>query len=134
MTTQQTTSPGAVPIEPYTTHSRRLMEHAEEELAKGDRLQASEKAWGAVAHQIKAIADRRGWEYDKHVQVYGIVERLAKETEDAEKVRILFALANGLHRNYYIDATPLSAIKYEVGQVKILLDILTRPEIVSPTK
>ena len=134
MTTQETTAPGRMPIEPYTTHSRRLMEHAEEQLARGDRLQASEKAWGAVAHQIKAIADRRGWEYEKHQQVYGIVERLADETEDPQKVRDLFAVANGLHKNYYIDATPLSAIKYEVGRVKALLDILTRPEIVSPTK
>ena len=134
MTTQQTTSPGNVPIEPYTTHSRRLMEHAEEELAKGDRLQASEKAWGAVAHQIKAIADRRGWEYDKHVQVFGIADRLAEETEDPEKVRLLFAVAHGLHKNYYIDATPLSAIEYQISEVKTLLEFLTRPEIVSPAK
>ena len=110
------------------------MEHAEEELAKGDRLQASEKAWGAVAHQVKAIADRRGWEYDKHVQVYGIVDRLAEETEDPRKMRLLFAVAAGLHKNYYIDATSISAIEYQIGEVKTLLDILTRPEIVGPTK
>ena len=134
MTTQQTTSPSKVPIEPHTTHSLRLMEHAEEQLAKGDRLQASEKAWGAVAHQIKAIADRRGWEYDNHQQVYGIVERLANETEDPQEVRDLFVIANGLHKNYYIDATPLSEIEYEVGRVKTLLNILTRPEIVGPAK
>ena len=134
MTTQETTAPGRIPIEPYSTHSRRLMEHAEEQLAKGDRLQASEKAWGAVAHQIKAIADRRGWEYESHPQVYGIVDRLAKETEDPEKVRLLFAVAAGLHRNYYIDATPLSAIEFQISEVKTLLDILTRPAIVGPAK
>ena len=134
MTTQETTAPERVPIEPHTTPSRRLMEHAEEQLVKGDRLQASEKAWGAVAHQIKAIANRRGWKYDKHVQAYGIVERLANETENPQKVRDLFAIANGLHKNYYIDATSLSQIEYEVGRVKSLLEILTRRELTNPAK
>ena len=134
MTTQQTTTPGRIPIEPCTIHSRRLMEHAEEQLANGDKLQASEKAWGAVTHQIKAIADRRGWEYEQHVQVYGIVDRLAEETEDPEEVRLLFAVAASLYGNYYIDSTPLSYIKDLISRVKPLLDILTRPEITSPTK
>ena len=134
MTTQETTAPERVPIEPHTTHSRRLMEHAEEQLAEVDRLQASENAWGAVAHQIKAIANRRGWKYDKHVQAYGIVERLANETEDPQKVRDLFAISNGLHKNYYIDATSLDQIKYEIGRVKTLLDILTRRELTDPAQ
>ena len=34
-----------VPIESHAVHSDRLIADAEEELAKGDRLQASEKAW-----------------------------------------------------------------------------------------
>ena len=134
MTTQETTAKERIPIEPYTTDSRRLIEHAEEELVKGDRLQASEKAWGAVAHQLKAIADRRGWEYEQHIQVYGIVDRLAEETEDPVTVRRLFAIANGLHKNYYVDATPLNAIEYQISEVKTLLEFLTRPEIVSPAK
>lgn len=134
MTTQETTAPERVPIEPYTTHSRRLMEHAEEELAKGDRLQASEKAWGAVAHQIKAIAERRGWEYEKHQQVFGIVQRLANETEDPTKVTNLFDVARGMHDNFYVDSTPLSYIEDQIGRVKELLDILTRPEILNPVK
>ena len=38
------------PIEAHYVHSQRLILHAEEKLAEGDRIQASEKAWGAVAH------------------------------------------------------------------------------------
>ena len=45
------------PIESHDTHSRRLIRHAEEMLDAGDRLQASEKAWGAVAHRLKVVAD-----------------------------------------------------------------------------
>ena len=47
------------PIESQFVHSLRLIRHAQDELDRGDRLQASEKAWGAVAHQLKAIANDR---------------------------------------------------------------------------
>lgn len=134
MTTQETTAPERIPIEPYTTHSRRLMEHAEEQLAKGDRLQASEKAWGAVAHQIKAIADRRGWQYEKHQHVFGVIGQIANETEDPRKVLTLFDIARGMHDNFYLDSTPLDYIKFQLGEVKELMDILTRPEIVGSAK
>ncbi|MCY4652410.1 MAG: PaREP1/PaREP8 domain-containing protein, partial [Dehalococcoidia bacterium] len=54
------------PIEAHYIHSQRLIQHAEEKLAEGDRLQASEKAWGAVAHYFKHIAAQRGWRYVTH--------------------------------------------------------------------
>ena len=41
------------PIEDHAVHSDRLIRHAWEQLEQGDRLQASEKAWGAVAHALK---------------------------------------------------------------------------------
>ncbi len=99
------------------------MSHAERELANGDRLQASEKAWGAVAHRLKSIAERRGWQYTTHSQVYGIVDRLTRETGDPN-LRLLFSVASGLHRNYYIDAVPLDALRYEIDKVEELLEML----------
>ncbi len=103
------------------------MEHAEQELAKGDRLQASEKAWGAVAHQLKVIAEQRGWKYERHSQVYGIVERLATE-QGNQQLRKLFPVAVGLHQNFYADVIPLRQLKYEIGMAKELLDMLRRAE------
>ena len=129
-----TTASNRRAAESLGTHSQRLMDHAEQHPAKGDRLQASDKAGGAIAHQIKAIANQRGWKYETHQQVYGIVERLAREKEDPELVNHLFSLANGLHRNYYIDSVPLSRLKYEIGEVKRLLDILNRPELMRPKR
>ena len=112
-----------VPIESHQIHSERLIAHAEIELAKGDRLQASEKAWGAVAHRIKVIANQRGWEYETHWQVYGIVERLADELGNPG-LRDLFVYATNLHKNYYIDAVPIPQLEYEISKVKHLLEIL----------
>ena len=121
-----------MPIETHQTHSQRLMEHAQEQLAKGDRLQASEKAWGAVAHQLKAIADSRGWKYDTHQQTYGIVRRLAAETEEPAGFRDLFSVAAGLHQNFYADTMPLEELAYEIGRARTFLDMLNRPEFSQP--
>ncbi len=115
------------PIESHHTHSQRLMEHAEQQLAEGDRLQASEKAWGAVAHQLKVIAEQRGWKYETHSQVYGIVERLATE-QGNQQLKRLFPVAVGLHQNFYADVIPLRQLKYEIGMAKELLDMLKRAE------
>ena len=117
-----------VPIEGHDVHSERLIAQAEEELAKGDRLQASEKAWGAVAHRLKVIADWRGWEYTSHQHVYGVVRHVADELGDI-RVRELFSTAAGLHQNYYVDATPIEEIAYEIDRVKELLEMLNRVEL-----
>ena len=113
----------APPIETHNVHSRRLIAHAKIELEKGDRLQASEKAWGAVAHRLKAIADRRGWEYVTHQQVFGIVRRIADELGDPD-LRDLFSYPHGLHRNYYVDAMPIEELRYEIGKAEEMLDML----------
>ena len=41
--------------------SRELLLNARLELDKGDLLQASDKAWGAAAFAIKAVAEKRRW-------------------------------------------------------------------------
>ena len=38
---------------------------ADEEFHRGDLLQASEKAWGAVSQHLKASAEERGWAHRK---------------------------------------------------------------------
>ena len=115
MTTQ------TIPIE---THSDRLMRHAYRELDRGDRLQASEKAWGAVAHGIKAAVARRGWRYDTHSDAFAIARRLIAELGD--RVYLLFMTANGLHKNYYMDAMPLNEIRQCLEFVEELLEMLKR--------
>lgn len=115
------------PIESHAIHSERLIAHAERELANGDRLQASEKAWGATAHKLKEIANRRGWRYITHAHVYGIVENLVDELGD-ETVNDLFTYAVNLHRNYYIDSVPIPRLEFEINKVKQLLRILQSVE------
>ncbi len=116
------------PIETHLTHSRRLIRQAEAELEKGDRLQASEKTWGAVAHYLKFIAERRGWRYRIHADAFTIVERLAAETTDAERMETLFRVANSMHQNFYTDLIPEEGIGKDIERVKELLMMFERME------
>ena len=115
------------PIESHAVHSERLLRHAEEQLTNGDRLQASEKAWGAVAHQLKGIAEQRGWSYRTHADVFRIVDRLSREMREP-RLKTLFAVANGLHQNFNEDAMELDYVRSEIDGVKELLDILSQTD------
>ena len=111
------------PIESHQIHSRRLIRHAEEWLALGDRLQTSEKAWGAVSHYLKVIADRRGWQYETHTHSFHIARALTAERANP-RISELFAVAEGLHKNYYLDAMPLEFLADRLENVRELLSIL----------
>ena len=110
------------PIESHEVHSERLLRHARIELEKGDRLQASEKAWGAVAHAIKAVATHRGWRYNTHSDATRIIVRLIPELGD--RVYLLYGNANKLHQNYYIDVMPLEDLRHDLAYVEELVAML----------
>ena len=111
------------PIGEHRVHGQRLLQHAEEPLDDGDRLQASEKAWGAVAHRFKAIAEQRGWQYRTHRQVYDVSANLAAEA-NRPGIESKLAIATQLHQNFYDDQMPESTIRASIDEVKELLKVL----------
>ena len=64
--------------------SDRFLEHAREEFDKGDMLQASEKAWGAVAHYVKSVAKARGWPDGSHWDIANNARKLLDLTPDPD--------------------------------------------------
>ena len=68
-----------------------LLAQAYEELEKGDLAQASEKAWGAAAQMLKAIAQERGWHHHSHRDLYYNIELLERETGGADIVDLFGA-------------------------------------------
>ena len=58
---------------------QRFIIHTRAELAVGNRLQAGEKAWGAVAQNLKIIAERRGWNHSRHQHLEALARQLALE-------------------------------------------------------
>ena len=84
----------------HTLTSRGFFTKAEEALAQGELLQASEKLWGAAAYMVKAVAEGRGWEHSGHRELFQVVNRLANESGDLA-LRHLFNTANSLRSNFY---------------------------------
>ena len=95
------------------TTSRQLIEHAEEELRNGEPLQASEKAWGAVVHRLKAIARQRDWPHGGHYQLSQMVDGRASR------------LRESLHGNFYNNWKDEPMVRANIEDVKRLLDKLS---------
>lgn len=115
------------PIESHDVHSRRLLEHAVEMIALGDRLQASEKLWGAAAHRIKALATERDWPYLSHADGRVIVRYVADQTGDPQ-ISTLFKVALDAHQNFYDDSWEGDEFAVALGKIRALIDLLDAAE------
>ncbi|MCY3507033.1 MAG: hypothetical protein OXH41_12795 [Chloroflexi bacterium] len=120
--------------EKYAGLSLRLLGQAQEEFDKGDRLQASEKAWGAAAHAMKAAAERRGWNHHNHGLLFLVAAQLADDAGNPE-LRRLFSIASSLHQNYYEDWQPEVSVQDGIGDVGRLVGLMEqlRAQPVSPS-
>lgn len=107
----------------YQDAARHLLTQGFEELAQGDSRQASEKGWGAAAQMIKAVASSRGWSHDSHASLYGVIDRLVRETGD-EGIRDRFRSANALHQNFYENWGSADYVAGGLAEVRGLLDKL----------
>ena len=122
MTYSNGSSPGAIH---HAKTSRRLIRQANYEMEKrGDRVQASDKAAGAVAHGVKAVAEARQWRHDSHNRRRRIVDLLAAEY-GAPEWNSMQALADQLHDNYYEDLLYESQVQARLNQVTGLLATFT---------
>ena len=93
--------PGAATVEDRVQISRRLIQQAPGELERGDRLQATEKIWGALAQMLKAHGQQRGWlNMGSHRTVGRIAQQLAAEYDNGRILNAYIAADNG-HRNFY---------------------------------
>ena len=104
--------------------SRRLMLQANHELAaKGDRVQVSDKAAGAVAHAVKAIAEDRQWRHGSHNLRREIMDLLAAEFSLPE-LTYLQAIADQLHDNFYEDLMHNSQVKERLDSITAWVESL----------
>lgn len=108
----------------HTELSRRLIEQANYELhTMGDRVQASDKASGAVAQAVKAIAEDRNWRHSSHNLRREIVNLVAIEY-DLPELRHMQAIADQLHDNFYEDWMADSLLVHLVEDVNGLIESL----------
>ena len=111
------------PEENHTEVSRQFIGEAEKYLVHGDLLQASEKAWGAAARKVKAVAEDRGWEHKGHGHLFAAIGNIVAETGHTE-LRGLFREANALHINFYEGWLTTQDVSESLEAVKELLELL----------
>ena len=80
--------------------ARDFLVRSEQEFDAGERLQASEKLWGAVAHAILAVAQQRGWQFGSHHDLVQAARNISAELADTS-VYDRFRRTRRLHANYY---------------------------------
>ena len=116
----------------YLEMSKYLIRKAQQELDRGDDLmQASEKAWGAVAHGLKSIAALRGWNHHHHLLLEDLAYVLQWQT-DSTYILDRFDSAQILHTNFYENRLEPDASQHRVNRCRELRDELERIPTIPP--
>ncbi len=76
------------------------LQAAEQMLASGENLLASEMLWGAAIHSVNAVAMQRGWDHGKYSHKSDVVDRLADQYEDSVLTGGFWAARHRLHPNF----------------------------------
>ncbi|MDT7969655.1 MAG: PaREP1 family protein [Vulcanisaeta sp.] len=112
-------------MELYVRLSEKYLRDAEEFLAKGDYVQASEKLWGAASLMVKAVAASRGVLISSHGELFSYVRSLGEEEGNPE-LRRLFSVASTLHQNFYENWLSGDVVKDYAEDVKQLIGELRK--------
>ena len=103
----------ASPPERYEEISRHLLEQAQEELDKGDILQASDKVWGATAHAVKAVCQRMGWNHHAHNHLSAAANYAASGLGRYDLMEA-FGFLEAMHANYYEHQKEADQVRLEI--------------------
>lgn len=111
------------PVEFHKAHSARLLAHAPAMLEAGDRLQASEKIWGAVSHAVTAFAMRRKWAQSTYSDKRDIV-RYISEQANSPRIDLLYEAVYPYHVNFHEDAKDDADIAIGIQRAQELVELL----------
>ena len=125
--------PGVQSYEDRRQISRNLIIHARQELAQGSRLQAGEKAWGAVVQPFKVIAEQRGWPHQSHQDVREVARQVVLEYGlDNDQSEILTDAYRVGHENFYENYRNAEELADMIDRVEGLLPYLVQLTTVPP--
>ena len=85
----------------HQERSQHFLGLVDDELARGELEEASNKLWGAAAHAIKAVAERRGWEHHAHALLEEAVHRLVHKENAPRNLLIQYMTASAYHQRFY---------------------------------
>ena len=87
-------------VEEHIQTARDFLVRSDLYFADGDRLQGSEKLWGAAAHVILAVSRTRRWRFGSHSGLRENVDSLSLELGDP-LIAEDFQIAEKFHANFY---------------------------------
>ena len=117
--------PGVQSDEDRRQISRHLIIHARQELAQGSRLQAGEKAWGAVVQPFKVIAEQRGWPHKSHQDIHDVAGQIALEYGfDHDQSFALWEAYFIGHQNFYENYHRVEELADMIDRVEGMLPYL----------
>lgn len=86
----------------YRERSQHFLGLVDDELGQGELELACELLWGAVAHSIKSIAQRHGWQHGSHRLLRVTIECLIEDGAPSHLVG-QYNFASELHVGFYGD-------------------------------
>ena len=107
----------------YLLLSQRLLKHAQQQLERGDTVQASEKTYGAVSHAVKSYGELRGWNHSNHHRVGLILDQLSDEESDIT-LTTDFGIVESLHNNFFEYVMPTNRVRGSINVAMRLIDRL----------
>lgn len=109
--------------------ARDFLVRSDQYFAVGDRLQCSEKLWGAAAHAILALSRMRRRSLGSHSRVRENAARISRELGESQ-LWTDFDSAERFHANFYHDYMTESDISVERPLVhRFVHRVLSPPEL-----
>ena len=96
----------------HRERSHHFLDLVEDELARGELEEASNKVWGAAAHAIKAVAERRGWRHNAHALLEEAVDRMVDEEGAPPHLRGQYYIAAYFHQRFYGGTPGVNGIRH----------------------
>ena len=124
--------PGFQSPEDRRAIARRFILQARHYLEQRDRLQAGEKAWGAIAHNLKVIGEQRGWNHGSHQQIENIARQIVIEFEDARLGQAISDVFHNGHRNFYENQTTFDEMRDTIEAAERALPTLEALQRAAP--
>ena len=117
--------------ERYYRLSQRLLKHAQEQLERGDTVQASEQAYGAVFQASKGYGELRGWNHYNHYRIGLIYDQLSDEENDLT-LSSDFGIVESLHNNLLEYELPTNRVRGSLNVARRLVEQLENLRYIEP--
>ena len=111
-------------VDYYMERSWHFLELVDDEVERGELEEAGNKVWGAAAHAIKAVAERRGWSHGAHRDLEDVVMRLVDDEGAPAILLTYYALASWFHSRFYGGPPARDVIRHGKGQIADFIRLL----------